>query len=141
MASEKPEAASKPWRGQAAGFVRDFFDFSGDNALPFTLGDDDVRVERGEWAYYVRAVHRGQWLRQDFTPVDLLSFVLYIVFSGFVDARRAGRPWKVGVLRRRTHGLKRLHLLHKEVLPAGRAPQVRIAELVRRVESGEFDAS
>jgi hypothetical protein len=126
---------------QAVGFAREFFDFSGDNAVPFTLGDDEVRIERGEWVFYVRAVHRGQWLRQDFTPVDLLSFVLYLVLSGFVDAWRVGRPWKVGVLRRRTRGLKRLHLVHKEVLPAGRAPLTRMSELVRRIELGEFDPS
>lgn len=122
-----------------AGFLREFFDFSGDDALPFTPGHDDVRIERGEWVYYVRAVHKGKWLRQDFAPMDLLSFVLYLLLSGFVDSWRAGRPWKVGVLRRRKRGLKRLHLLHKEVLPAGQAPQARITELAHRVESGGYD--
>ena len=68
--------------------------FTGDNALPFTLGAHDVRVDRGEWVYYIRAVHRGQWLRQDLNPVmDFPSLVIYVLLSGFVDDWRAGRPW------------------------------------------------
>ena len=111
----------------------------GEDAPPFTLGDGDARVERGEWVYYVRAVHRGQWLRQDFAPIDLLSFALYLAFSGFVDAWRRGRPWKVGVLRQRQRGWRRIQLLHKEVLAAGASPGARVAELVRDVERGSFD--
>lgn len=123
--------------------LRRFFDgFTGDNALSFTLGDHDVRVDRGQWVYYIRAVHRGQWLRQDLNPVmGLPSLVIYVLFSGFVDDWRARRPWKVGVLRRRSRGTRRaFQILHKDVLPPGQGPQGRVAQLAAMVNAGEFDS-
>lgn len=120
-------------------FLHEFFDFSGDNSLPFTPTEHDVRVERGEWIYYVRVVHRGKLLKQDLSPIDVPSFVLHVLLSGVVDNWRAGRPWKLGVLRRRNRGAWRLELLHKEVLPPGTAPDLRRAELVDAVTAGRFD--
>ena len=71
--------------------------------------------------------------------MDLISFALFLVFSGFVDAWRRGRPWKVGVLRQRKRGWRRIQLLHKEVLADGATPQARVEELVRDVGRGVFD--
>lgn len=134
-----PHSSDRPRWQAVKDFAREFVDVSGDDALPFTLTDDDVRVERGEFVYYVRAVRRGKWLRQDFAPVDLLSLVLYVLLGGFVDEWRAGRPWKLGVLRRRSRGIRRVQLLHKELLPPGVRPDVRRAALVADVSSGRFD--
>jgi hypothetical protein len=129
------------WRTKVAGFLRELFDFTGDNALPFSLREEDVRIERGTWVYYVRAVHRGQSLRQDFTPMNLTSLVVQLLVSGFVDEWREGRPWKVGVLRRRNRGLwGGVRLLHKESLPPRKSPDARVADLVAMVNAGEFDA-
>ena len=124
-------------------FLRRFVEgFTGDNALPFTLGDHDVRVDRGEWVYYIRAVHRGQWLRQDLNPVmDFPSLVIYVLLSGFVDDWRAGRPWKVGVLRLRSRGIRGpFQILRKELLPPGQGPEGRVAQLAAMVDAGEFDS-
>ncbi|TPG17036.1 hypothetical protein [Pedococcus bigeumensis] len=122
------------------GFVREFFDFSGDNALPFTPGAHDVRIERGDWVYYVRAVHRGKMFGADFAPIDLCGLVLYLLLGWVVDEWLAGRPWKVGVLRRRNRSVwGRIPLLYKELVPAGRDPQSALAYLVERVNAGEFD--
>ena len=134
---QQPRSA---WASLTA-FLREFFDFSGDNALPFTLTDDDVRIERGEWVYYVRAVHRGKLLKQDLTPINVLSLLVYLVLCGFVDDWRARRPWKLGVLRRRGRGAWRLELLHKEVLEPGTAPDGRRAELVEAVNAGRYDTT
>ena len=128
-------------RSTTVDFVREFFDVTGDNALPCTPTEHDVRIEREQWVYYVRAVHRGQLLKQDLAPIDFLSLAFYVVFSGFVDEWRAGRPWKVAVLRRRAHGMWRLQLLHKEILKPGEEPDVRRLELVAAVTSGKFVAA
>lgn len=80
--------------------------------LPFTPHDHDQRVERDPWVYYVR----WWWRSQD--------------------------AWKVGVLRYRPGRFGgRIKVVHKDLLPAGRASASRVAALVEEVRSGRFDPS
>ncbi|MEO7269099.1 MAG: hypothetical protein ABIW49_07825 [Knoellia sp.] len=60
----------------------------------------------------------------------VIGALLSLVLDAVVDVAADGRPWKVRVYRR---GRLLIRRLHKEVLPAGVAPEVRMRELV-----GEF---
>jgi hypothetical protein len=59
-----------------------------------------------------------------------IGALLSLVLDAIVDVAADGRPWKVRVYRR---GRLLIRRLHKEVLPEGVAPEVRMTELV-----GEF---
>ena len=49
--------------------------------------------------------------------------------------------WKVGVLRYKDRKLSgRIRVIHKDTLPPGQEPYERIAQLVRAVNDGVFDA-
>lgn len=110
--------------------------------VAFTPHDHDVRVERGDWVFYVRGVKRCEPFRGDATW-DGTAFGLVMLVVAWVVAHLfwgAQRRWKVGVLRYRS-GWRggRIRLVHKEMLARGEQPQSRIAELVAEVEAGRFD--
>ncbi|GAA0267286.1 hypothetical protein GCM10009539_62620 [Cryptosporangium japonicum] len=117
--------------------------------MGFEPGEHDIRVERAPWVFWVRGVKRYESFTRsvsDGDPTDLSGVVLmvlfgllYVIFVRFWDPRAR---WKVGVLRvkgSRWGPVGRIKVVHKEVLPAGVEPGVRIGELVERVRSGDFD--
>jgi hypothetical protein len=119
--------------------------------LGFEPGDHDVRIERPPWVFWVRGVKRYESFTRSALAegaTDLTGLVLMLGVALIVGVferfwwRRA--RWKVGVVRvkgSRWGPVGRIKVVHKEVLPAGVEPGVRIGALVERVRSGEFDAS
>lgn len=114
----------------------------GHEMLPFTPRDHDVRIERGEWIFYVRGVKRFESFRigtrWDGSPgsLPLLAIVKLLAFV----SDRAQDTWKVGVLRCPSGWFGGLiRVVHQETLPPEVHPRARIAELVAEVESGAFD--
>lgn len=114
--------------------------------LSFDLRDHDVRIERGEWVYFVRGVKSVESLAGDMLagatgPVEaVLGFFMVEVLDVWWRRKKA---WKVGVLRvkgSRWGPSGRIKVLHKEVLTAGVEPNARIAQLAEEVLSGRFDS-
>ncbi|WP_344294909.1 hypothetical protein, partial [Actinopolymorpha rutila] len=105
--------------------------------LPFTPRDHDVRIYRGEWIFYVRAVKVGEPLVNGVGADNpaILTPIMNALFWNRV------KGWKVGVLRYRNHWWKagRIRIVYKERLAPSQAPDQRIAELVRAVNDGSFD--
>ncbi len=114
--------------------------------VPFSPGEHDVRIPRGDWVFYVRAVRRGSAVRGGGSvlpgdPVELLMLLSLGAVSAFVDHRLR---WKVAVVRGpspRSWKTDRLRILHKELLAAGGSPEQRVEELADEVRAGRFDSS
>ena len=112
--------------------------------LGFELGDHDIRIERGEWVYFVRGVKSVESLQADLTQgqIGLGEAIVAFCAASVLDLWwRRKKAWKVGVLRVKGSrwGPSGSKVLHKEVLGVGVAPDARIAELAEEVRAGRFD--
>ena len=109
--------------------------------IQFTPEEHDVRLERGEWIFYVRGVKRGErFIGGAPTGLEGIVFALTLGLLWAARQERLNR-WKVGVVRFRKDWRGRIRLVHKETLPPGEGPQRRIAELVEEVSAGRFDCA
>lgn len=110
-----------------------------DDPIQFTPDEHDVRLERGDWIYYVRGVKKGEMLLGG-APTGLEGIVVALTVGLFWAARQERNDqWKVGVVRFRRDRSGRIRLVHKETLGPGEGPEARISELVGDVTSGRFD--
>ncbi len=107
--------------------------------IQFTPEEHDVRLQRGDWIFYVRGVKKGERLIGGGSAG--LEGIVFVLTFGLLWAARQERQdrWKVGVVRLRKDWVGRIRLVHKETLPPGEGPQRRIAELVEEVSAGRFD--
>jgi hypothetical protein len=107
--------------------------------IQFAPEEHDVRLERGQWIFYVRGVRKGErFLGGGLTGFEGILFALTI---GLLWASRQERKdhWKVGVVRFRKDGSGLVRLVHKEMLRPGETPHARIATLVKEATAGRFD--
>lgn len=124
----------------------------------FVPGRDDIRIERGGWVFYVRAVPRDRRLDRDPSSgggptfgagfgiealVAALVVVPVVMAAKKVRALRLRREgWRVGVVRKgaaSTWNDPEGRVLHEEHLPRTTDPRPRVAELAARVDAGDFD--
>jgi hypothetical protein len=107
--------------------------------VQFTPEEHDVRLERGDWIFYVRGVKKGErFIGGGLAGLEGLAFALTVGLLWAAKQERRSQ-WKVGVVRFRKDWRGRVRLVHKETLPVGEAPQERIADLVAEVKSGRFN--
>lgn len=114
-----------------------------DDMLPFVPGERDVRVARGDYIFYVRAVRRGSSLRMSTWDGDLPGVVAILPFVGLYALAQRRARWKVGVVRLPSPGSgtaeRRIRVMHLELLTRGASPDERIAELAADVRKGRFE--
>lgn len=113
------------------------------DGVHFTPQEHDVRVQRGDWVFYVRGVKQGEGfaggLSWDGNP---LSLPVLLAMQGVLTLARRPLRWKVGVVRTPSPSswkTDRIRVVHKERLAEGEEPSRRIAELVGDVNAGAFD--
>lgn len=111
--------------------------------IPFTPYAHDVRIQRGKHIFYVRGVRSWEPLARGSGWPDLSpgGFVIWLAVKTSTGmARRRSEGWKVGVLRYRAGKIGGpIRVVRRERLTQADNPTTRIEELVKAVESGQFD--
>lgn len=113
------------------------------DGVHFTPREHDVRVQRGDWLFYVRGVKQGEGFLGGLSwDGDPFSLPVLLAMEGVMALVRRPLRWKVGVVRlpsATSWKTGRIRVVHKERLPDGAEPAKRIAELVADVNAGVFD--
>lgn len=101
------------------------------------IGEDTIRVLRGEYIYYADDTLRGLPC-SGISIDDFLSFLLIWVPYTFILGLFKPAS-KVSVHRVRRDWTGKVARLHREVLARGVDPEPLKAELAGRIRAGEFD--